>query len=261
MIMYQKKLGGTRLTLAAVLREFFEVNSKSYEPLFTTGYLSCEQGQWKVSRKKPDDLPKYYSDLAAKIANETEVAEMPEPEAFASRFNREWTSRCFSPSRKAYGDQEDDILFKSKSDDYKCFSNFFPTLIFLRMKGDENLSFLTKFYFCLEIPYMARQAASLDLAKAKELSVFTDPGKVKTAMQKLREEHGKEIRDEEKLALMRQLLQKKFTQNPVLADYLKNTKKRQLVEDTSSSFWGRGDEGTGENWLGKLLMQQRATLS
>lgn len=54
----------------------------------------------------------------------------------------------------------------------------------------------------------------------------------------------------------------KFVQNPGLRQLLLGTGDRMLVNGSSQSpYWGVGSEGTGENKLGKLLMELRVSLS
>jgi predicted NAD-dependent protein-ADP-ribosyltransferase YbiA (DUF1768 family) len=59
------------------------------------------------------------------------------------------------------------------------------------------------------------------------------------------------------LKLMTILVFKKMEQNPVLAEWLDETRERTLIEDTHDAFWGRGPDGTGDNWLGKIAMSIR----
>jgi ribA/ribD-fused uncharacterized protein len=61
--------------------------------------------------------------------------------------------------------------------------------------------------------------------------------------------------------IMRKAIQAKFRQHQDLAKILKHTGSSTLVEHTANdSFWGDGGNGSGQNWLGKILMEVRATL-
>ena len=61
--------------------------------------------------------------------------------------------------------------------------------------------------------------------------------------------------------IMLKALRAKFTQNDHLKDLLLGTKQRELVEHTSNdTYWGDGGDGSGQNKLGKLLMQVRTEL-
>ena len=64
-----------------------------------------------------------------------------------------------------------------------------------------------------------------------------------------------------KVDIMKKALNAKFTQNDDLKDLLLRTGDRELVEHSPyDSFWGDGRDGTGDNWLGKLLMELRSRL-
>lgn len=64
-----------------------------------------------------------------------------------------------------------------------------------------------------------------------------------------------------KIAVMRELIQKKFLPHTVLADKLIATGNAELIEGNTwgDKFWGVCD-GVGQNMLGKLLMEQRMYL-
>ena len=53
----------------------------------------------------------------------------------------------------------------------------------------------------------------------------------------------------------------KFAQHPDIRAVLLSTGDERLVEHTSSdSYWGDGGDGTGNNMLGKILMEIRERL-
>ena len=60
-----------------------------------------------------------------------------------------------------------------------------------------------------------------------------------------------------KQSIMYQLLQVKAEQCSVFRRDLEASKGEMLVEDTSHEYWGRGNNGTGLNMLGRLLMVLR----
>jgi predicted NAD-dependent protein-ADP-ribosyltransferase YbiA (DUF1768 family) len=64
-----------------------------------------------------------------------------------------------------------------------------------------------------------------------------------------------------KIAVMRELLRSKFAPGSELADKLLATGDAELVEgnDWEDTFWGKY-QGAGENHMGKLLMELRASL-
>lgn len=73
------------------------------------------------------------------------------------------------------------------------------------------------------------------------------------------------VRDDwptEQLEVMKKALRAKFEQNTSLRNLLLSTGSKELIEiSTTDDFWGRGRKGTGENHLGKLLMELRSSLS
>ena len=60
---------------------------------------------------------------------------------------------------------------------------------------------------------------------------------------------------------MKKALLNKFLQNESFKSKLLETGEKKLVEHTfNDSYWGDGGDGTGENHLGRLLMEVRDTL-
>lgn len=67
--------------------------------------------------------------------------------------------------------------------------------------------------------------------------------------------------DDLRLDVMRWVLRLKFEQHPDLRELLLATGDALLVEHTPrDSFWGDGGDGSGENWLGRLLVELRSEL-
>lgn len=68
--------------------------------------------------------------------------------------------------------------------------------------------------------------------------------------------------DQIKIPLMRELLKEKFAQEPERSILL-STGEEELVEGNwwHDRFWGQCPIGTGENWLGKLLMEMRVEIT
>jgi ribA/ribD-fused uncharacterized protein len=67
--------------------------------------------------------------------------------------------------------------------------------------------------------------------------------------------------DDVKVTIMRELLHEKFASEPERSILL-STGDEELVEGNwwNDRFWGQCPLGTGENWLGKLLMEVRGEL-
>ncbi|WP_425145421.1 NADAR family protein [Deinococcus sp.] len=67
--------------------------------------------------------------------------------------------------------------------------------------------------------------------------------------------------DAVKDGVMRTALRAKFTQHPALRELLLGTADAVLVEHTNNDrYWADGDDGSGRNRLGELLMEVRAQL-
>jgi hypothetical protein len=65
-----------------------------------------------------------------------------------------------------------------------------------------------------------------------------------------------------KLKIMRQAVEAKFQQHPELRGLLVSTGDCLLIENTRNDrFWGDNGDGSGANWLGKILMETREKLS
>jgi len=68
-------------------------------------------------------------------------------------------------------------------------------------------------------------------------------------------------KDWDSVDCMKHVLQAKFSQNPELKKRLLSTQKAYLVEHTPrDAFWGDKGDGSGQNMLGRLLMQTRGML-
>ena len=66
---------------------------------------------------------------------------------------------------------------------------------------------------------------------------------------------------EVKLDIMRRADLAKFTQHPGLAELLLTTGSAELIEDSPfEPFWGSGQDGEGQNWAGRVLMEIRQRL-
>ena len=67
--------------------------------------------------------------------------------------------------------------------------------------------------------------------------------------------------DSVKLGVMRLAVQAKFTQHADLAALLLGTGEAVLIEHTEhDAYWGDGGDGSGANWLGRILMDVRSHL-
>lgn len=140
------------------------------------------------------------------------------------------------------------ILFSAKSVEYGWLSNFSPdgfTLDAVRWPSVEHY-------------YQAQKYAGS--AVAERIRRAESPLKARKAGQD-RSLVPRADWDARKEEVMREALHAKFTQNRRLRDRLVATGDVVLVHASSSDvFWGQTADGVGENRLGVLLMELRATL-
>lgn len=67
--------------------------------------------------------------------------------------------------------------------------------------------------------------------------------------------------DSKRIQVMKTCVKAKFTQHTELTELLLSTGTAHLVEDSPyDTFWGCGKNGTGQNMLGKILMEVREEL-
>jgi ribA/ribD-fused uncharacterized protein len=111
-------------------------------------------------------------------------------------------------------------------------------------------------YQSVEHAYQAQKAG--DLATQKLIRDQPTPA---TAKKLARSLPRRADWDTVKVPLMRTLLKEKFSQEPERSILL-STGDEELIEGNwwNDTFWGQCPLGTGQNWLGRLLMEVRAEL-
>ena len=68
--------------------------------------------------------------------------------------------------------------------------------------------------------------------------------------------------EEVKVDIMRTAVLKKFRTHPGLRVLLLETEQRPIVENAPGDyFWGCGQDGSGQNWLGQILEQIRKEIA
>jgi ribA/ribD-fused uncharacterized protein len=109
------------------------------------------------------------------------------------------------------------------------------------------------------VEHAYQAAKTLDLLKRTAIEMALTPGQAKRLGRRLVLRPGWE---EVKVAVMRGLLVQKFALESRLAEQLLGTGDTQLVEGNTwgDTFWGECPVGTGENNLGRLLMEIREAL-
>jgi N-glycosidase YbiA len=155
------------------------------------------------------------------------------------------------------------LFFRRDRELFPFFSNFYPAPFTIDGELWATAEHYYQSHISLDPDYRAAIRAATHPGQAKRLSL--DPRKArKTRRQSWFFGRRDKIRpdwDAVKLGIMRTALAAKFGQNPELAARLVATGDAELIEDSASdAFWGLGRDGTGENRLGRELMELRAVL-
>lgn len=144
--------------------------------------------------------------------------------------------------------ESDAILFYSHRDDYGCFSNFYPSKITLKDRSWPT----TEHYF---------QAMKFEGTPYEEIIRKAKTPNKCALLGRSRKYPLREDWEDIKYEIMKEAVRAKFTQHSDLRDILLATNNRKLVEHTHrDSCWGDGGDGSGTNWLGKVLMEIREEL-
>lgn len=142
----------------------------------------------------------------------------------------------------------DQIHFYSTRDEYGCFSNFSPHPV--RLKD--------KVWPTSEHYFQAQKFAGHP--DEEEIRQAASP-MVAARMGRSRKRPFRSDWEAVKLDIMRDAVRAKFTQHADLQAVLLGTGDAVLVEHTKNdSYWGDGGDGTGQNWLGRILMEIRNEL-
>lgn len=143
---------------------------------------------------------------------------------------------------------ENIIGFWQEREKYGCFSNFYPC----RFNWQEIE------FNCSEQAFMYAKAIYFnDIEIANQILLETDPKKIKKLGRKVKnfdDTKWAEVRYNFMLTINRV----KYTQNEDLRDILLSTGRATIVEDSPFDYiWGIGKDGSGQNLLGKVLMELR----
>ncbi|MDA8597204.1 NADAR family protein [Candidatus Pacebacteria bacterium] len=112
-----------------------------------------------------------------------------------------------------------------------------------------------------EHAYQWRKFSEASLEIAAQIFTATNPHEVK----KLSDQYA-DCRDpswdEIKREIMEEILLAKVTQHEKLVKLLRETDDRAIVENSPTDYyWGIGEDGSGQNHLGKIWMKLRAELN
>jgi ribA/ribD-fused uncharacterized protein len=140
------------------------------------------------------------------------------------------------------------IRFYSTGDEYGCFSNFSAHPVFY-----DGQTWPTSEH-CFQAQKFLDPKDRQAICKANSPMIAARLG---------RDRKRPLRRDWEsvKIGLMRAIVLAKFSQHADLRATLLATGDAKLIEHTDrDAFWGDGGNGSGKNWLGRILMEVREQL-
>jgi len=143
------------------------------------------------------------------------------------------------------------IKFWSTTGEYGCFSNFSRHEVVIGNKRYKT----TEHYF------QSQKFAGTDPLYSNKIAKASTP---KEAARLGRDKKRKNLRhdwESAKLDVMRKALRAKIEQHEDIKKLLLSTYDEKIIEDSPYDFfWGCGDDGSGQNWLGRLWMELRTEL-
>jgi predicted NAD-dependent protein-ADP-ribosyltransferase YbiA (DUF1768 family) len=213
--------------------------------------------RWSLSKAQPRDLSVYYSDIVDRLVTLESCDDIPDVTRFVQRVNELWLrargDESFSPPTSS----ERYVYFNSRHHKYRCFSNFYPTLVVFADPLNQSTS---RVYRSSENAYQAHKTVKIrhdflsdenHMKHSFEMFGMPDDDEFVELLSRIATADPVESRaiskfninksDElanYKAAIMNDILRKKFACNQQLHDCLMATKALPIVEDTSDPFWG-----------------------
>jgi len=139
----------------------------------------------------------------------------------------------------------DRILFYGPHEEYGFLSNWYPAPIYMKEK-------------IWPTPEHYYHAQKMEGTEFEEVCRRLDSPQDAFDMSRRPDVPIRGDWDDLKVAVMRKALFAKFLQHPELAERLLETGDAELIEDSPvDAFWGVGEDGSGENVSGKILMEIR----
>lgn len=138
------------------------------------------------------------------------------------------------------------ILFYKSNPPYGFLNNYYPTRIYVYERWWRNV----------EAPYQSRK--TVDTKEREAIWSAERPKEARDLGQKVKiVSYWDEIKDQ----VMYQCVLAKFTQHHDLLKLLLDTGNAEIIEDSQIDwYWGWGKDHTGQNKLGKILMEVREEL-
>lgn len=275
-------------SLADAVRPFSE---SGYEGLFSTarkgGFLVYEESSrtWSVQKVEPKDKQAYCTQIIADLISTQDYRGIQNLDAFVRRLN---TYQFADAQWNGSSSKADRIFFNSKSKTDAFLSNFYPTLILFR---DYNNPALLRLYPSSENAYQAHKVVRILEKQKQEPKLYPEAldGDWSEILEQIATAAPLEskqlaanciyIENSDGLAamkyhLMHEIAIEKFRLNPVLRQFLVDSGKRELIENSSDRFWGAKEPNdpslqqsyklpidmSSRNVLGRILMEVRANL-
>ena len=142
------------------------------------------------------------------------------------------------------------IKFFGTTCEFGCFSNMYPASFTIN-----NKKYPTNEHF-----FQAKKFETTDPAYFETVRKAANPKSAK-ALGKSRKHPIRKDWNEARIDVMEEGLRAKFTQHENLKDKLLSTGEKELIENAPRDyFWGCGAKGSGQNKLGKMLMELRGKL-
>lgn len=140
------------------------------------------------------------------------------------------------------------IYFYSSLDDYACFSNFSP----------HGFEIDGLYWPTVEHYFQAQKFPATEYVE--QIRLAKTPKQAKTLGRK-RDWPLRPDWEEVKINIMRCAVLRKFQTHDDIRELLLSTGDEALIENAPNDyFWGAGRFGTGQNRLGKILMEVRQML-
>ena len=140
------------------------------------------------------------------------------------------------------------IYFYKINDEYGCFSNF----------SKHGFELNGKYWMTSEHYFQAQKFVETEFEEQVRLSAtpMEAANKGRDRSKPLRKD-WEEVKDD----VMRRAVLEKFESNTDARNMLLSTGNEDLIEKTTKDYyWGCGEDGTGKNMLGKILMETRKIL-
>ncbi|MEP0871054.1 NADAR domain-containing protein [Trichocoleus desertorum AS-A10] len=140
------------------------------------------------------------------------------------------------------------IYFYKVGDPYGCFSNFSPHPIFI---DDQSWSTVEHYYQSQKFFGTEHEALIMTIRAVKTPEEAAALGRDRCRV-------FREDWEQVKAEIMYQAVLTKFLTHLDIQSVLLSTNELLIVEDSPTDYyWGCGSERTGQNQLGKILMQVR----